>query len=167
MSDFENISFDFLQDKIREELHPTSGPGHEQKMLDINKKRLNNISLFQDAQKKATKSAEAEAVQLIKVFKNLMKKNSKNIDENLKSEETFEKLIFLSEKINELESTLLEKELNLQDSLQEAYDKFRDAYQHNINEMITENNNFYEKMKDMEDGFSKKVHELAIREATK
>lgn len=43
MSDFENISFDFLQDKIREELHPTSGPGHEQKMLDINKKRLNNI----------------------------------------------------------------------------------------------------------------------------
>lgn len=111
--------------------------------------------------------SEIDAVQLIKVFKNLMKKNSKNIDENLKSEETFEKLNFLSERINELESTLLEKELNLQDALQEAYDKFRDAYQQNINEMITENSNFYEKMKDMEDEFSKKVHELSIREATK
>lgn len=30
MSDFENISFDYLQDKISEELQPKSGIGHEQ-----------------------------------------------------------------------------------------------------------------------------------------
>jgi hypothetical protein len=96
MNEFDSISFDFLQDKIREELHPTSGPGHQQKMLEINKKRIFNEILFGGSQKTAIKGAEAEAVSLIKNFKKLMKKTLKILDSNLKAEGVIDKLDQLS-----------------------------------------------------------------------